>query len=182
MKTPFLQLALLLVILVCLLSGCSHIYPVTFAGEKPRSDTLSAGTVNRRLATKDVIIFTHDGREVSASGVFLTRDSCRFTDTTSAGALLPTSEIRLVRHIDYTSSAVGGFTLGLVGGALLGLGPAALVTDLDDADNQMGVAVLLIGGMAVGSVVGLVVGGSHGTINDYTMPEVSPDSTVGHRQ
>jgi Na+/citrate or Na+/malate symporter len=43
-----------------------------------------------------------------------------------------------------------------------------------------GSVIFVIGTTVAGCVVGMIVGGVHGTINDYTMPEASPDSAGGH--
>jgi len=170
MKRLLSLLPLSIIVVVWIISGRSHTYPVTFTGENTRGDTVYAGTVNQRLAGKTVTIITRDGRELSASGVFLTRDSCRITDTTGR-ASIPTGDVVAVRHVDHVSSAVGGFGLGLVGGFVVGMGAAYLLADRDDADSRMGAGLLAIGVTVAGSLVGLTVGAAHGTITEWRCRE-----------
>jgi hypothetical protein len=165
------------VIIVWLLAGCSYLHPVTFENAMPRGDTVSVGTMNRKLAGRSATIFRRDGKEVEARNVFLTRDSCLFTDS-SGRAFLPTMDVLAIRNVDRFSSAVGGFGLGLVGGFAVGMGTAFLIIDLHDAASRMGAGLLALGITVAGSLVGLVVGAAHGTITDYLMP--GSDSTSTH--
>jgi hypothetical protein len=179
MKRLFLLHPFLITVVVCIVSGCSHTYPVTFTSEKARGDTVSAGTLNQKLANKSVTLITRDGRELSASDVLLTRDSCHFTETTGR-SYVRTGDVVAVRNVDHFSSAVGGFGLGLVGGFVVGMGAAYLVADGEDADSRMGAGLLGISITVAGSLVGLVVGAAHGTVTDYTIPEPVPDSSSIH--
>jgi hypothetical protein len=181
MRRVLSLLPLSIFFVVYILSGCSHTYPITFATDKVSGDTVTVETFNRRLANTEVSIITRNGREISVSKVFLTPDSCRFADSTGR-AFLPTADVFVVRHVDHVSSTVGGLGLGFLGGFAVGMGGGLLMIKPGDADSRMGAGLFAIGTTVVGSIVGMIVGGLHGTIRDYTMPEAVPDSTVHQRE
>jgi len=180
MKILLRVLPLLLVTLAWILAGCSHNYLVTFEHDRTRGDTVTVGTVNRRLEGRSASIITRDSTELSVSDVLLTRDSCIFAGTTGRTSM-PTADVLAIRRDDHFSSAVGGFGLGLLSGFVVGAVVAFAVVDRGNADSRMGAGLLAIGLTAGGSVIGLIAGAFHGTIIDYTIPQAIPDSTRSSR-
>ncbi len=173
MKSIILLVAILIPSLwIC--TGCSYTYRVTFENEKPKGDTVTVTTLNRRLGDRSSTIEARDGKEHEVSGFVLTRDSCLFTDD-AGGGYMPTSGIHAVRRVDHLSGAVGGFFGGIVGGFVLGLGVGYLAEQSSGNTESRMVGIIP---MALGPIIGLGVGVALGTRTEYFMPEVNPDSTT----
>jgi hypothetical protein len=178
MKTLKRRLPFLLLILPCLMCSCSHTYTVTFDRETPRGDTVTVGTLNKRLADRRAMILPRTGTEFAISDVLLSRDSCLFTND-SRRDYLPTADVLSIRRVDHFSGALGGFGLGIVSGLVLGYGTGKLA-QASTGDSMSGLVGIIP--MVLAPVIGLVVGAVIGTTTDYQLPQAIPDSTGRHTE
>lgn len=165
-------------ITVTALAGCSHTYPVTFGGDKPRGDTVSVATLNRRLANRGVIIVRRDSTEYPVSGFTLRRDFCSF-DGAGGRDSIATSDILAIRHVDYLSGAIGGFGLGVGIGFVGGVAVGGLAYAISHNREMAAVGIIPF---LTAPLIGLCVGGANGTRTEYQLPAATPDSSQARTQ
>jgi len=125
--------------------------------------------VNNAIAGKTTTITTISGESYEGIHVTVAHDSTKwFSESTRKREIYPTNQIHMVYTKDHIKGAVGGLTIGLIVGIAVAVGAIIvhLNTTEDEAGDMSGVA-FLVGGTALGLLIGSGVGAIMGHKDEY---------------
>ena len=170
----------LLILFACLLiSGCTSVILVDPEEPLDNDRVFNYDQVNTRLIGEATTVTCTTGRTFDCYISEVRRDSTLFYGQLSS--TLEAVSTTDVLKMEYRNRGAGAFTgtvVGTLGGIGLGIG-IMLATSDGSADSRMGAAVLFVGALAGGAILGGVTGYLQGSTHEYRFKAVSPDSAAG---
>jgi hypothetical protein len=155
---------LLPLVIVFLLIGCSSTYRVSSPEE-----------ANRKIGQRDAKVVLTSGREYDARTILVRNDSISFIDGMSNEIqVVPTTDVLSIQTADRWGGALEGLMLGGLGGGVAGFALGSISSKGDQ--RGLGVALATFGGIAIGSVSGLIWGVLEG--HQYTVEFVQDSLAV----
>ncbi len=144
-------------------SGCTHTHMVNLDEEEHRWRKSDLDNLNDDLRDRTADITAKDGRNISAEGIIVRRDSAEFKDPASGlRHSIPTAEIMAIEYRHHGIGAVHGAIFGVLGG---GIAVAGAVYVLAGRPHQAEDASIAVGvGAALGGVGGGLIGVTYGAI------------------
>ena len=162
-----MRISVCLCFISLLVSGCSSTV------ELP-----SAVDANRKIGDGAATIFLKSGQQYDTREVHVHADSTQFVDRKTEDVLqFSTREIQSIQVTHHGGGALEGLLFGGLGGGVLGL--TLGIGTGTSGDEGMGKGLLLLTGLAVGSVGGFTYGAITG--HDYTFVFPSDSVVVGAR-
>lgn len=129
----------------------------------------SALDANRKRRNNDAIVRLRSGQQYEAREVHVRADSTGFVDySIEEPVQVPTRSIESIRISHHGGGAMEGLLFGGLGGGALGFGLGVGLGN--HGDEGMGKGLLLISGLAVGTVGGLVIGAIEGHVYTFVLP------------
>ena len=142
---------------------------ISLPGCSSTVELASATDANRKIGNNDAIVRLRSGQEYEAREVHVRDDSTRFVDCKLEETVqIPTRSIETIRISHHGGGAMEGLLFGGLGGGALGFGLG--VGPGNHGDEGMGKGLLLISGLAVGTVGGLVIGAIEGHVYTFVLP------------
>ncbi len=157
-----------------LLGGCGHTRTSTVS-LRGSGDAQSYVDFNASMRDKSAVVVGKDGRRREADNLRLAFDSVGWSDPGSGRRLnMRVLEVDRFETTERGASGAGGFLIGALGGAVLGIFVGEAVKGKDNDDNGFIVPLVMGGGAALGGATGLVIGLVGGTVHSFVL---LPDST-----
>jgi hypothetical protein len=168
-----------LMLFVCLLiSGCTSVVLVDPEEPLDNDRVFNYDQANTRLTGEATRITCKGGRIFDCYLSEVRRDSTVFYGQLShTREAVRTTDVLKVEYRNRGAGAFTGVVIGTLGG--IGVGGIVIATSDGSADARMGAAVLFVGAIAGGAILGGVVGYLQGSTHEYRFKTVSPDSAAG---
>jgi hypothetical protein len=166
------ELACFLLISAFLISGCGYTVPVVLDCDTAHGDTVTVSKLNEKLADKEVVLHTSNGKTPNVQFMAASSDSCKYIDnSTGLPVTMPMRSLGRIEYRNHVNGAIDGFFEG----ALIGFGAGAILGAVTANHREAGVDAVFAGfaGGMLGAVIGAVWHGISGERTNYTIPQDS---------
>jgi len=162
-----MKLAAFLFLVGLLLSGCGSTIAVRSDEPFNNDRVFNYAQVRTRLEGSSASVALSSGAFFEGDSLHFSRDSVSFiAGSDSASHTVALQDVSRLVYTDHSAGALSGGLLGTLIGAGSGAAVLFLITD-DSADSRLGAAVLELGAMGMGAVIGAAYGSWKGTPVEY---------------